>query len=137
MTDRRRSLIFMPGLLAAAFALASFAPTAAAEPGDPAAQPLCCAVPPRDEATADHVVGRWVVLEAGIGAPVREGQRLEFRRDGALTTTLGACRYSILRAELTVACAGGTRQGRLEFIDDDKVVWRVEGEAPVTIAPVD
>jgi hypothetical protein len=120
-------------LVGATLLLAALAPSVLAETGEPATQPLCCAVPPREEATADHLVGRWVVTEAAPGAPVREGQRLAFRRDGAVTSALGACRYSILRGELTVVCPNGTRQGTIEFVDDDKVVWRVEGEAPVTI----
>ncbi len=126
------SSTFAVSLIGAALLLAMPAPPALAQAGEPG-QPLCCAVPPREEATADHLVGRWVVTEAAPGAPVREGQRLAFSRDGAVTSTLAVCRYSLLRAELTVVCPNGTRQGTLEFVDDDKVVWRVEGEAPVTI----
>lgn len=126
----------LPVLCAAAFA-AFQAPAVAADPGDPVAQPLCCAVPPRDEATADHVVGRWVVTEAGVGAPVRPGQRLTFGRDGAVTTSLGACRYAILRAELTLTCPFGTTLGELEFVDEETVIWRVEGQPPITITPAE
>ena len=135
MTDRAPSRSLEPALrlAGAALLLAIFAPPALAETGEPAPQPLCCAVPPREEATADHLVGRWVVTESAPGAPVRPGQRLAFSRDGAVSSALGACRYSILRAELTVVCPHGTRQGTLEFLDDDKIVWRVEGEAPVTL----
>jgi len=135
MTDRIPDRFSLPAarLGIAALLLAILAPPALAETGEPAAEPLCCAVPPREEATADHLVGRWVVTEAAPGAPVKPGQRLAFRRDGAVTSALGTCSYSILRAELTVVCPNGTRQGTLEFVDDDKVVWRVEGEAPVTI----
>jgi len=141
MTARilRHSLILslsLPALCAAAF-VALQSPAAAADPGDPAAKPLCCAVPPRDEATADHVVGRWIVTEAGEGAPVKPGQRLVFGRDGAVTTSLGACRYAILRGELTLTCSFGTSQGELEFVDEETVVWRVEGQEPVTITPAD
>ena len=108
-SGRRHVVAFLlRALCCAGFAL-PLAPVLAADPGEPAAQPLCCGVPPRDEATADHVFGRWIVTEAGIGAPLREGQQLEFRRDGRLDTNArkGMCRYSILRAELTIACADG------------------------------
>ncbi len=135
MTDRIPDRLSLPAIRlgSAVLMLAIFAPSGFAETAEPKAEPLCCAVPPRDEATADHLVGRWVVIEAAPGAPFQHGQRLVFRRDGAVASAIGICRYSILRAELTVVCPDGTRQGTLEFVDDDKVVWRVEGEAPVTI----
>lgn len=137
--SHRRRIVSLPRLACCAALAIPFAPVLAADPGEPVPGNLCCAVPPRDEATADHVFGRWVVTQAGIGAPLREGQRIEFRRNGELdiNASSGVCRYSVLRAELTVACAGGTRQGQIEFIDDTKAIWRIEGHAPVTIAPAD
>ena len=96
-------------------------------PDEPAAGPPCCGVPPRDEVTADHVFGRWVVLGAAVGAPLRAGDRVEFRTDGTLATNRGACRYAVLRAELTVTCADSSASGELRFVDDTKLIWRHDG----------
>lgn len=112
----------------------------AADPGtldETARSPLCCGVPPRDEVTADHVFGRWVVSKAGAGAPMRQGERVEFKRDGSIDTPRGACRFAILRAELTVTCADKARAGELRFEDDTKLIWRHDGKEMIFVAPTD
>src|ERR1043166_3499820 len=90
---KKSSCFSAPALcLAAASLLAtpSFAQTQVADPNEEAgAGPLCCAVPPPDEVTADHVFGRWVVSTPGIAAK-RAGERYEFRRDGTLQSSKGA-----------------------------------------------
>lgn len=139
--------------LAAAFiaAVTGFVPTRAGEPERPAGEPLCCGVPPADEVRADHVFGRWVVLRAGIGAPVRTGDQLEFHADSTLTFGSRACRYAILRAELSLSCAddvpaarsrSDTRaprpvRGDLRFVDDTKLICRLDEKSSVFIAPAD
>jgi len=131
------------GLMAAAFAgyaAAALAerPIPVADPGmieETPRQPLCCGVPPRGEATADHVFGRWVVQHAGIGAPMRTGEQVEFRDDGGLATPRGVCRFAVLRAELTIACAGKADVGDIRFEDDTKLIWRHEGRETIFIAP--
>lgn len=113
-------------------------PIAAADPGardENAQQPPCCGVPPRGEAAADHVFGRWVVLRAGIGTPMRAGDRVEFRDDGRLETPRGVCRFAVLRAELTIACAGRSEIGDLRFEDDTKLIWRHDGGETIFLAP--
>ena len=124
---------FLLPLAGALLAIAAAAPSASAQSGQPAVQPLCCGVPPGDEARADHMIGQWRVTEAQSGMPMREGERVTFRRDGTMAGSSGTCRYTMLRGELTVTCPSGTRQGTLEFLDDDKAVWRIDGEAAVTI----
>lgn len=143
----RRAFANMPmlrGLTAAAAfvgcAAAALAeqPIPAADPGtleENARQPLCCGVPPRAEATADHVFGRWVVLRAGIGAPMHAGEQVEFRDDGGLATPRGLCRFAVLRAELTIECAGNSNVGDMRFEDDTKMIWRHEGRETIFIAP--
>ena len=143
----RRTIAEMPilrGLIAAAAfagcAAAAHAerPFPVADPGtleENARQPLCCDVPPRGEAPADHVFGRWVVVHAGIGAPMRAGEQVEFRDDGGLATPRGLCRFAVLRAELTIACAGKADVGDIRFEDDTKLIWRHEGRETIFIAP--
>lgn len=115
----------------------------AAHAGEPGAldettkAPLCCGAPPRDEVTADQVFGRWVVTRAGIGVPLRSGEHVEFRPDGTLTTSRGPCRFAVLRAELTVACADESRTGEVRFVDDTKLLWRLDGREALFIAPTD
>jgi hypothetical protein len=137
--------------LAAAFVAAAtmFAPTRAAEPARGFEPPLCCGVPAPDEVTADQVFGRWVIMRAGVGAPVQRGERIEFRRDGTLAIDGRVCRFAILRAELSVACDedGGVRSlarkrpaevtGDVRFVDDTKLIWRIDDKATVHIAPAD
>lgn len=115
-------------------------PIAAADPATPEASaraPLCCGVPPADEVTADQVVGRWVVSRAAIGMPGRGGESVHFRSDGTLITAHGACRFAILRAELTVTCAGKMETGEVRFEDDTKLIWRHDGRETIFIAPAD
>ncbi len=134
---------FRSGLLATV--MVALGATAQAEQpftvGDPATPipnaPLCCGVPPADEVTADQVVGRWVVSRAAIGMPARGGESVHFRSDGTLTTAHGACRFAILRAELTVTCAGKMETGEVRFEDDTKLIWRHDGRETVFIAPAD
>ncbi len=131
-------------LLAAA--MASFGAAVCAEQPIPAADPatpsedarttLCCGVPPADEVTADQVVGRWVVSRAPIGLPARIGESVAFKRDGTLQTARGVCRFAVLRAELTVACAGKEETGEVRF-EDDKLIWRHDGRETIFIAPAD
>jgi len=124
---------------AAAGALAQSA-APAADPGtleDTPTSSLCCGVPPRDEVTADQVFGRWVVSKVGVGAPVRAGERIEFRPDGTMTTARGVCRFAVLRAELTVTCADKSQSGAVSFIDDTKLIWRHEGREMIFVAPTD
>jgi hypothetical protein len=104
---------------------------------EPAKQPHCCGVPPRDEVTADQVFGRWVVHKSGIGAPLKPGDRVEFRSDGTFNTAAGACRFAVLRAELTVTCADKQRSGEVKFTDDSKLIWRHDGKEMMFIAPTD
>ena len=129
-------------IVSAATAAASLAeqPTLVADPGtlDERAQtPLCCGVPQRDEVTADHVFGRWVVTRAPIGMPMRTGESAEFRRDGTLSTARGPCRFAVLRAELTVSCADKAEAGAVRFEDDTKLIWRHDGREMIFIAPTD
>lgn len=112
----------------------------AADPGtldETARSPLCCGVPPRDEVTADHIFGRWVVSKAGAGTPMRQGERVAFKRDGSIDTARGACRFAILRAELTVTCADKARAGEVRFEDDTKLIWRHDGKEMIFVAPTD
>ncbi len=112
----------------------------AGEPGaleETASAPLCCGVPPRAEVTAHAVFGRWVVSGGIVGAPLRRGERVEFRRDGTLATARGPCRFAILRAELTVSCADKELSGEVRFVDDTKLIWRLEGKQMMLIAPAD
>ena len=118
---------------------AGFGVAQAGEPGaldEPVGPPLCCGVPPRDEVTADQVFGRWVVSKPGVGQ-LHSGEQLEFRRDGTLNTASGPCRYAVLRAELTVTCADKSRSGEVSFVDDTKMIWRLDGRATMFIAPAD
>ena len=137
------------GIAAAALAAAlvvamtGFAPTRAAEP-ERAGEPLCCGVPLQGEVTADHVFGRWVVMRAAIDSPLRTGDRIEFRADGTVTIGLRACRYAVLRAELTLSCAEDTETGAAPAnvrgevrIDDNKLLWRLDAKSTVHIAPAD
>jgi hypothetical protein len=129
-------------LVSAVTAAASLAeqPTLVADPGtldDGARSPHCCGVPPRDEVTADHVFGRWVVTHAPIGMPMRAGESVEFRRDGTLTTPRGPCRFAVLRAELTVSCADRAEAGDIRFEDDTKLIWRHDGREMIFLAPTD
>lgn len=139
--------------LAMAFVAAAtgFAPARAGEPDRLAEEPLCCGVPPHDEVRADHVFGRWVVMRAGIGAPVRPGDQLEFRSDGTAKVGGRACRYAVLRAELTLACADdvptarslsegrdpASARGDLRFVDGNRLLWRLDDKSSVHIAPAD
>ena len=140
--SHRRSL---RGLLAVAMlggATASLAerPLPVADPGTldgSAMPPLCCGVPPRDEVAADQVFGRWIVTHAGIGTPMRAGERVEFRDDGVVNTARGPCRFAILRAELTVSCAGREQSGEIRFEDDTKLIWRHDGREMIFVAPTD
>jgi hypothetical protein len=120
-------------LLGAMFVAVSLAPLAAAETADPPREKLCCAVPSGDEAPADHMIGQWQVTDSRAGLPLRKGERITFRRDGTMAGSSGTCRYAMLRGELTVSCGDETRQGTLQFLDDDKAVWHVDGGASVTI----
>jgi hypothetical protein len=104
---------------------------------EPAKQPHCCGVPPADEVTADQVFGRWVVHKTGVGAPLKPGDRVEFRTDGTFTSASGACRFAVLRAELTVTCADKQRSGEVRFTDDDKLIWRLDGKEMMFVAPTD
>ena len=131
--------------LAAAFlvAMTGFAPTRAAEPGL-ADKPTCCGVPPRGEVTADHVFGRWVVMRAGVGSPLRVGDQVDFRTDGTVTVGIRVCRYAVLRAELTVNCGPGADTGAAPVsaggevrLDDNKLLWRLDEKSTVYIAPAD
>lgn len=108
-----------------------------AAPGETAPQPLCCGIPPRGEVTADQVFGRWVVTHAPIGLPMQAGDRVEFRRDGALATAHGVCRFAVLRAELTIGCAAGDVTGDVRFDGDDKLIWRHDGSEAVFLSPAD
>jgi hypothetical protein len=115
-------------------------PTLVADPGmlgEGAQNPLCCGVPQRDEVTADHVFGRWVVMQAPIGMPMRTGESVEFRRDGTLTTARGPCRFAVLRGELTVSCADRANAGEVRFEDDTKLIWRHDGREMIFLAPTD
>lgn len=114
-------------------------PILVADPGtDEGAQPpLCCGVPSREEVTADQVFGRWVVVHAPIGMPVRAGERVEFRGDGTLATARGPCRFAVLRAELTVSCAEKAEAGEVRFGDDTKLIWRHDGRETIFVAPTD
>jgi hypothetical protein len=115
-------------------------PILVADPGTPdegAQRPICCGVPPRDEVTADHVFGRWVVMQAPIGMQMRAGEKVEFRDDGTLATARGACRYAVLRAELTVSCAEKVEAGEVTFEDDTKLIWRHDGREMIFVAPTD
>jgi hypothetical protein len=115
-------------------------PAPVADPGtfDRGAQTgLCCGVPQRDEVTADQVFGRWVVTYAPVGMPLRTGESVEFRRDGTLATARGACRYAVLRAELSVSCAGRADVGELRYEDDTKLIWRHDGREMIFVAPTD
>ena len=98
---------------------------------------LCCGVPPRDEVTADQVFGRWVVTNTGVGVPFRSGERVEFRADGTIITKRGPCRFAVLRAELTVTCADKAKSGELRFVDDTKLIWRLDGRETMFVAPTD
>jgi hypothetical protein len=136
---RPLALAFLFGVVATLLAL-SPGPTRAGDPGaldEPASGPHCCGVPPRDEVTADQVFGRWVVHKAGMGTPFRAGERVEFRSDGTFTTASGACRFAVLRAELTVTCADKQRSGEVKFIDDSKLIWRHDGREMMFVAPTD
>jgi hypothetical protein len=99
--------------------------------------PLCCGVPPADEVTADQIFGHWVVTKSSIGAPLRSGERVEFRRDGTLGTAHGPCRFAVLRAELAVTCAGRSQSGEVSFVDDTKLIWRLDGREMMFVAPAD
>lgn len=124
----------MVGAMLLAVSLARLAP---AETAEPPREKLCCAVPSGDEAPADHMIGQWRVTESRNGMPLRPGERVTFRRDGTMAGASGTCRYAMLRGELTVSCANGTRQGTLEFLDDDRAVWHVDGDTSVTIEVVE
>jgi len=136
---RPLALAFLFGLSATLLAL-SVGSARADDAGaldEPAGGPHCCGVPPRDEVTADQVFGRWVVHKTGVGAPMRPGDRVEFRSDGSFTTANGACRFAVLRAELTVTCADQQRSGELRFVDDSKLIWRSDGKETMFVAPTD
>jgi len=142
--QRRNRWRIAPALLcalAATLAAPGFVSAAkAAEPGlddESAKAPLCCGVPPGDEVTADQVFGRWVVRNAGIGAPVRTGENVDFRADGTLSTARGPCRFAVLRAELTVTCAAKSDSGEVRFVDDTKMIWRLDGKDLIFIAPAE
>jgi hypothetical protein len=127
-------------LVAGACAASAEEPMTAADPGtldESAKSPLCCGVPPADEVTADQVFGRWVVSKSGAGAPLRQGERVEFRRDGFMSTAQGACRFAVLRAELTVTCADKAQSGEVRFEDDTKLIWRHDGKEMIFVAPTD
>ncbi|MCW5771596.1 MAG: hypothetical protein KIT16_08180 [Rhodospirillaceae bacterium] len=127
--------------------LTGFAPAFAADPSEQGDDPPCCGAPSRDEVTADQVFGRWVVMRAPIGMGVRPGDIVEFRpdgtvhdgaiRDGSVGAYRGACRFAILRAEMTLACADNTHSGMATFDGDNKLIWRQDGNTAVFIAPVD
>ena len=139
---RHQSLSKLVAAVCAGATAASLAeqPMPAADPGtldESAKSPLCCGVPPRDEVTADQVFGRWVVSHAGIGTPLRAGERVEFRKDGTVNTPRGACRFAVLRAELVVTCADGARSGAVRFEDDTKLIWRHDGRETIFLAPTD
>jgi hypothetical protein len=139
--------------LAAAFiaAITGFVPTRAGEPERSTEEPLCCGVPPAGEVRADHVFGRWVVMRAGIGAPVRAGDQMEFLADGTVKIGNRLCRYAVLRAELSLSCADevptaktesegrppSAVRGDLRFVDDTKLIWRLDAKSSVHIAPAD
>ena len=139
--NRRRVTPALLFALAATLAATGFVSAAkAAEPGlddESAKAPLCCGVPPADEVTADQVFGRWVVRNAGIGAPVRPGENVDFRADGTLSTVRGPCRFAVLRAELTVTCAEQSESGEVRFVDDTKIIWRLDGKDLIFIAPAE
>lgn len=122
------------GAMLLAVSLARLAP---AETAEPSREKLCCAVPSGDEAPADHMIGQWRVTESHHGMPLQMGDRVTFRRDGTMAGASGICRYAMLRGELTVSCANCTRQGTLEFLDDDRAVWHVDGGSSVTIEVVE
>lgn len=111
-----------------------------ADPGaldEGAQRPFCCGVPPRDEVTANQVFGRWVVIRAPIGMPMRAGERVEFRGDGTLATARGPCRFAVLRAELTVSCAERADVGEVRFEDATTLIWRRDGREMIFVAPTD
>lgn len=127
-------------LIGAAASARAQSASPAADPGtleEPTQSPLCCGVPPADEVTADQVFGRWVVSQSGAGAQIRQGERVEFRRDGFMSTAQGACRFAVLRAELTVTCAENSQTGDLRFEDDTKLIWRHDGKEMIFVAPTD
>jgi hypothetical protein len=129
--------VLVMGVAATAFAQSA---TPAGDPGtldESAKSPPCCGVPPRDEVTADQVFGRWVVTKVDAGIPLRAGERVEFRPDGTMSSALGACRFAILRAELTVTCADKSQSGEVRFVDDTKLIWRHEGREMIFVAPTD
>jgi len=138
----RRGVRGVPSRLFACVIAAALS-TGAAQAADPtglddaAKSPLCCGVPPRDEVTADQVFGRWVVREGNIGSRLRRGAIVEFQRDGTLVTDRGPCRFAILRAELTITCADKQQTGEVRFVDDTKLIWRLDGKETTLIAPAD
>ncbi len=151
MTDPAETPISWPERIAAAVAgacfvaavavgLSGFAPALAADPeaAPGAAPPLDRREPlqPRD-VTADQVFGNWVVRNAGIGTGLEKGERVAFRNDGTFDSRSGLCRFAILRAELTIACHDGIRSGDVEFVSDERILWRVDGASPVVIVPAD
>jgi hypothetical protein len=87
--------------------------------------------------TADQVFGRWVVMHAPIGMPMRAGEKVEFRGDGTLATARGPCRFAVLRAELTVSCAEKAEAGEVRFEDDTTLIWRHDGREMIFVAPTD
>lgn len=135
-----RSMAAAVALVGAGAASLAEQPISVADPGtlDQGAQaPLCCGAPPRDEVTADQVFGRWVVMQAPIGMPMKAGERVEFRGDGTVATARGPCRFAVLRAELTVSCADKVEAGKVSFEDDSKLIWRHDGREMIFVAPTD
>lgn len=126
-------------VLFAAGAARAEQPVLVADPGtdEGAGPPLCCGLPSRDEVTADQVFGRWVVMHAPVGMPIKTAEKVEFRDDGVLATARGACRYAVLRAELTVSCAEKADVGEVRFEDDTKLIWRHDGREMIFVAPTD
>jgi hypothetical protein len=149
MSDARSPFARWPERLVAAVAGAcfvaaiaagftGFTPAFAAEPEmDRTAPRPCCGAPLRGELTADQMVGRWIVLRAGIDTGLKPGEKVRFRRDGSMITHAGACRFAILREELTVACDRATRSGDAHFIDDNRVLWRQGPDSVLFMAPVE
>jgi hypothetical protein len=49
----------------------------------------------------------------------------------------GPCGFAVLRAELAVSCADRAQSGEVSFVDDTKLIWRLDGREMMFVAPAD
>jgi hypothetical protein len=119
-------------------------PTAPPSPSPPAAQrdasPPPSTAPGAAPSTA-RVLGTWTVTESK-GVPPKtdgtsdkvEGTTYRFE-DGGKVTVAGSkqCTYVLAPAELKIDCAGATMAGKVEFPDNQTMVWTLGANETMTL----